>query len=148
MIWKPHVTVAAVIELDGKFLLVEEQTEDGPMFNQPAGHWEQGETLLQGVIREAREETAYSFVPEHLLGIYTWKHPRKDITYLRFAFTGQVVDHDPLQNLDTGIIRAAWLTREEILSSQTRHRSPLIRQCVEDHLGGRRFPLDLINHWA
>jgi ADP-ribose pyrophosphatase YjhB (NUDIX family) len=148
MIWKPHVTVAAVIEQNGKFLLVEEETDDGPMFNQPAGHWEQGETLLQGVIREAREETAYTFVPEHLLGIYSWKHPRKDITYLRFAFTGTAADHDPLQSLDTGIIRAVWLTRDEIQATQARHRSPLILQCVEDHLAGKRFPLDLITHWA
>jgi len=146
MIWKPDATVAAVIEQDGKFLLVEEETDDGLMFNQPAGHWEQGETLIEGVIREAREETAYSFVPEHLLGIYSWRHPRKNITYLRFAFTGPAVAHDPRQSLDTGIIRAVWLTPDEIRANQARHRSPLVLQCIEDHLAGKRFPLELITH--
>ncbi|MDD5404182.1 MAG: NUDIX hydrolase [Sulfuricella sp.] len=147
MIWKPNVTVAAIIEQDGKFLLVEEETDEGPMFNQPAGHWEPGETLAAGVIREAREETAYTFAPAWLLGIYSWHHPRKDITYLRFAFTGSVSAHDPLQTLDTGIIRAVWLSPDEMRASRARHRSPLVLQCVEDHLAGRQFPLDLISHY-
>lgn len=147
MIWKPNVTVAAIIEQDGKFLLVEEETDEGPMFNQPAGHWEPGETLAAGVIREAREETAYTFTPAWLLGIYSWHHPRKDITYLRFAFTGTVGAHDPLQALDTGIIRAVWLSPDEMRASRARHRSPLVLQCVEDHLAGRQFPLDLISHY-
>ncbi|MFH1494965.1 MAG: NUDIX hydrolase [Pseudomonadota bacterium] len=146
MIWKPNVTVAAVIEQNGKFLLVEEQTDQGLLFNQPAGHWEPGETLEQGVIREAREETAYIFTPQWLQGIYSWRHPRKEITYLRFAFSGQVGSHDPNQALDDGIVRAVWLTVEEIRQSQSRHRSPLVLQCVEDHLTGKRFPLDLITH--
>ena len=147
MIWKPNVTVAAVIEQDGKFLLVEEETDEGPMFNQPAGHWEPGETLAEGVIREAQEETAYTFTPQWLLGIYSWHHPRKDITYLRFAFTGQVSAHDPQQSLDDGIIRAVWLTPDEMRATRARHRSPLVLQCVEDYLAGRRFPLDLISHY-
>ncbi|MEN6586590.1 MAG: NUDIX hydrolase [Sulfuricella sp.] len=147
MIWKPHVTVAAVIERNGKFLLVEEETDDGPLFNQPAGHWEPGETLTDGVIREAQEETAYAFTPQSLLGIYSWHHPRKDITYLRFAFTGSVGAHDPQQSLDTGIIRAVWLTLDEMRATRSRHRSPLVLQCVEDYLAGRRFPLDLISHY-
>lgn len=147
MIWKPNVTVAAIIEQDGKFLLVEEETDEGPMFNQPAGHWEPGETLAAGVIREAREETAYTFTPAWLLGIYSWHHPRKDITYLRFAFTGSVSAHDPRQALDTGIIRAVWLSPDEMRASRARHRSPLVLQCVEDHLAGRQFPLDLISHY-
>lgn len=147
MIWKPNVTVAAVIERHGKFLLVEEETEDGPLFNQPAGHWEPGETLVEGVIRETREETAHAFTPQWLLGIYSWHHPLKDITYLRFAFTGEVGAHDPHQELDTGIIRAVWLTPDEIRATRERHRSPLIMQCVEDYLAGRRYPLDLISHY-
>lgn len=147
MIWKPNVTVAAVIERDGKFLLVEEETENGPMFNQPAGHWEPGETLAEGVIREAREETAYTFKPQWLLGIYSWHHPLKDITYLRFAFTGSVDAHDATQSLDEGIIRAVWLSPEEMRANQARHRSPLVMQCVDDHLAGRRFPLELISHY-
>lgn len=147
MIWKPNVTVAAVIEQNGKFLLVEEETEEGPMFNQPAGHWEPGETLAEGVIREALEETAYAFTPQGLLGIYSWHHPRKDTTYLRFAFTGVVGAHDPQQNLDAGIIRAVWLTPDELRATQARHRSPLVLQCVEDFLAGRRYPLELISHY-
>jgi 8-oxo-dGTP pyrophosphatase MutT (NUDIX family) len=147
MIWKPNVTVAAVIEQHGKFLLVEEETDEGPMFNQPAGHWEPGETLVEGVIRETREETAYTFTPESLLGIYSWRHPRKDVTYLRFAYTGLIGAHDPQQSLDDGIIRAVWLNPDEIRATQARHRSPLVLQCVEDYLAGRRFPLDLISHY-
>lgn len=146
MIWKPNVTVAAVIEQNGKFLLVEEQTDQGLLFNQPAGHWEPGETLEQGAIRETREETAYAFTPQWLLGIYSWHHPRKDITYLRFAFSGLAGPHNPQQTLDDGIVRAVWLTAEEIRETQSRHRSPLVWQCVEDHLAGKRFPLDLITH--
>lgn len=146
MIWKPNVTVAAVIEQNGKFLLVEEETEQGLLFNQPAGHWEPGETLEQGVIRETREETAYTFTPQWLQGIYSWHHPRKDITYLRFAFSGAAGAHDPQQALDVGIVRAIWLTAEEIRETQARHRSPLVLQCVEDYLAGKRFPLDLITH--
>ena len=148
MIWKPNVTVAAVIEQDGKFLLVEEQTDQGLLFNQPAGHWEPGETLEQGAIRETREETAYTFSPHWLQGIYSWHHPRKDITYLRFAFSGQVGAHDPQQALDDGIVRAVWLTIGEIRESQARHRSPLVLQCVRDYLAGRRFPLDVIHHYG
>lgn len=146
MIWKPNVTVAAVIERDGKFLMVEEETDDGPRFNQPAGHWEPGETLIDGVIREAQEETAHTISPEWLLGIYSWHHPRKDVTYLRFAFSGSAIAHAPRQSLDTGIIRAVWLSLQEIRETQSRHRSPLVLQCVEDHLAGKRYPLDLIAH--
>lgn len=147
MIWKPNVTVAAVIERDGKFLLVEEETDGGPVFNQPAGHWEPGETLAQGAARETQEESAYTFHPEWLQGIYRWRHPRKDVTYLRFAFGGSVSGHDPLQKLDVGILRAAWLTLDEIRALQPRHRSPLVMRCIEDYLAGKRFPLDLITHY-
>ncbi len=146
MIWKPNVTVAAVIERDGKFLLVEEETDDGLRFNQPAGHWEPNETLAEGVAREALEETAHHFAPEFLLGVYSWRHPKKDIVYLRFAFGGQVTGFDPERQLDQGIVRAVWLTPEEIRATQERHRSPLILQCVEDYLAGKRYPLDAISH--
>lgn len=148
MIWKPHVTVAAVIEQDGKFLLVEEETEEGMRFNQPAGHWEPDETLEQGVAREALEETAYHFSPEWLQGIYRWRHPRKDITYLRFAFAGRVQDHEPQRQLDSGILRAVWLSPDEIRVRADRHRSPLVLRCVEDYLAGKRYPLDIVTHFA
>ncbi|BBI99986.1 NUDIX hydrolase [Ferrigenium kumadai] len=147
MIWKPNVTVAAVIEREGKFLLVEEETAQGLRFNQPAGHWEPNETLEQGAAREALEETAYHFTPQHLLGIYRWHSDSADITYLRFAYTGIVTCHEPERALDKGIVRAVWMTPDEIRATQERHRSPLILRCVEDYLAGKRYPLELITHY-
>ncbi|MFA7243384.1 MAG: NUDIX hydrolase [Sulfuricellaceae bacterium] len=146
MIWKPNVTVAAVIEQDGKFLLVEENTDDGVRFNQPAGHWEQDETLVEGTVREALEETAYHFSPQWLQGVYRWHHPRKDVTYLRFAYGGALTGFDPQRALDDGIIRAVWLSLDEIRACAGRHRSPLVLRCVEDYLAGRRYPLELVTH--
>jgi 8-oxo-dGTP pyrophosphatase MutT (NUDIX family) len=147
-IWKPHVVVAAVIEQDGKFLLVEERTESGILFNQPAGHLEEGESLLDAVRREVFEETAHHFEPEALLGVYRWRHPnRPERTYLRFAFTGYVTGHDPTAPLDAVILRAVWLSAEEIAALKHRHRSPLLMDCLHDYLAGRRFPLDLISDY-
>ena len=147
MVWKPNVTVAAVIEQDGKFLLVEEHTSDGIRFNQPAGHLEPNESLLQGVVREAMEETAYNFKPEWLLGIYRWPHPTKDVTYLRFAFAGSIQGHDAERPLDKGIIRASWMPLNEIRGEMQRHRSPLVLRCIEDYLAGARYPLDILTHY-
>lgn len=147
MIWKPHVTVAAVVEQDGKFLLVEEETDDGIRFNQPAGHWEADETLAQGAVRETLEETAYHFSPEWLQGIYRWRHPRKDVIYLRFAFAGRTLGHEPQRQLDSGILRAVWLSLDDIRATAGSHRSPLVLQCVEDYLAGKRYPLDLVTHF-
>jgi len=146
MIWKPNTTVAAVVEVDRKFLLVEEDTVDGIRLNQPAGHLEDGETLLQAVIRETQEESAYTVKPEALLGIYQWQLSEKDITYMRFAFIASVVAHDAKQKLDTGIIRAIWLGADEIKANQHRLRSPQVWKCVEDYLAGQRFPLSVITH--
>ena len=148
MIWKPNVTVAAVIERDGRFLLVEEETTAGLAFNQPAGHLEEGENLLDAVVREALEETAYHFKPTQLLGIYNWRRPDREVTYLRFAFAGELRGFDAARTLDAGIVAAHWLTPEEIRASQARHRSPLILRCVDDWLSGRRYPLDLLVHYA
>jgi len=147
-IWKPNVTVAAVVERDGRFLLVEEETDDGLRFNQPAGHLECREALVDAVAREALEETGYRFVPRYLVGIYSWRNEAKDVTYLRFAFGGDIVGHDPERALDDGIVAARWLTPDEIRASADRHRSPLILQCVQDWLAGRRYPLDLIRHYG
>jgi 8-oxo-dGTP pyrophosphatase MutT (NUDIX family) len=147
MIWKPNVTVAAVIEQDGKFLLVEEETSDGVRFNQPAGHLEQKESLIQGVIRETLEETAYHFKPEWLVGIYRWHHARKGVTYLRFSFSGAVLGHEAERPLDSGILRAVWLTPDEIRAQAQHHRSPLVLKCMEDHLADRRYPLDILTHY-
>lgn len=146
-IWKPHVVVAAVIEQDGRFLLVEEETAEGLRFNQPAGHLEDGESLLDAVRREAFEETAHHFEPEALLGVYRWRHP-KGHTYMRFAFTGAVTGFDPTARLDTGILQAVWMTPEEIAAQSVRHRSPIVARCLADFLAGKSYPLDLITEFA
>jgi len=145
-IWLPHVVAAAIVERDGKFLLVEEETVDGMRLNQPAGHWERNETLLQAVVREALEETGHHVEPVALLGSYTTSNPTRDITYLRFAYVCQVIGFDPDYRLDQGIVRAVWLTPEEIAASPIPHRSPLVLRCVQDYLAGRRFPLDFVAH--
>lgn len=147
MVWKPNVTVAAVVQRDGKFLLVEEETESGLAFNQPAGHLEAGEALVDAVVREALEETAYHFKPTHLVGIYNWRHPTKDVTYLRFAFAGELRGWEAERQLDEGIVAARWLTLTEVKATQDRHRSPLILRCIEDLLAGKRYPLDLLVHY-
>ncbi|MCM2308191.1 MAG: NUDIX hydrolase [Sulfuritalea sp.] len=146
-IWKPNVTVAALIERDGRFLLVEEETDDGLRFNQPAGHLDESESLLAACAREALEETAWAFTPTALVGIYQWPRPQGDITYLRFAFSGELGAHEPGRVLDDGILRAVWMTPDEIRATAARHRSPLVSRCVDDYLAGRRFPLDLIRHY-
>ena len=145
-IWKPNVTVAAIVEQNGKFLLVEEQTDRGPRFNQPAGHLEDDETLIEAVIRETMEETAYDFIPEALLGIYHWKHPHNDTTYLRFAFIGKVGVHYPMQELDDGIIQALWMSVDEIREKENLTRSSQVLTCIEDYLAGKRFPLEAVTH--
>ena len=147
--WKPNVTVAAIIERDGKFLLVEEETEAGLAFNQPAGHLEEDEPLVDAVVRETLEETAYHFRPTHVVGVYHWKHPTKeDTTYLRFAFGGELLGFEPDRKLDDGIVAARWLTLDEVRATQARHRSPLILRCCEDLLAGKRYPLDLLVHYG
>ena len=147
MTWKPNVTVAAVIEQDGKFLLVEEHTSQGLKFNQPAGHLEASESLLNAVVREALEESAYDFEPQHLIGIYRWHAATSNTTYLRFAYSGRILAHHAGQALDKGIVRAVWMTPDEIRATASRHRSPLILQCVEDYLAGKRYPLELVTHY-
>jgi len=144
--WLPHVVVAAIVEREGKFLLVEEQTAEGLRLNQPAGHWERGETLLDAVRREALEETAHHVEPLALLGCYSTHYPRRDITYLRFAYVCSVRGFDADRKLDDGIVRAVWLTPGELAVSPIPHRSPLVMRCVQDYLGGRRFPLDFVAH--
>ena len=146
MAFKPDITVAAVAQLEDRFLIVEERISGQLVFNQPAGHVEEGETLLEAVVRETREETAWRFTPAHLLGVYHWRHPRTSRSTLRFAFIGTVSDHDAAQPLDRGIVRTHWLTRAELEARESRLRSPLVLRCVEDFLAGRRVPLDTIQH--
>jgi phosphatase NudJ len=146
--WKPNVTVAAVMERDGRFLLVEEETAAGLRLNNPAGHLDPGETPMQGCAREALEESATVFTPTALIGVYISRFRRsrdgEDITYLRFAFAGEVGEHFPDQKLDEGIVRILWMTADEIRACPERHRSPLLLRCLEDYLAGRRLPLDAI----
>ena len=144
--WKPNVTVAAVIEQDGRFLLVEEHTAEGLRLNNPAGHLDPGESPAQGCAREALEETAWHFTPTALVGVYLSRFQRvdTDITYLRFAFCGTLGAFEAQRPLDTGIVRALWLTPDEIRASTVRHRSPLVRQCMEDYLRGQRHPMELV----
>jgi len=147
MLWKPNVTVAAIVERGGRFLLVEEDTDRGRLFNQPAGHLDPDETLLQAVVRETLEETACVFEPAALLGIYQYRQRDSDVTYLRFAFTGEVTGQREGRALDHGIVRAVWLTPDEIRASAGRHRSPLVMRCIEDYLAGQRYPLKLLHHY-
>ena len=147
--WKPNVTVAAVIEKEGRFLLVEEIAVDGLRLNNPAGHLDPGESPAQGCAREAREETRYDFRPTGLVGIYLSRTQRpatgEDTTYMRLAFCGELGAEDPTRKLDHGIVRAVWLTADEIRASADRHRSPLLLRSMEDYLAGRRYPLDLVH---
>jgi 8-oxo-dGTP pyrophosphatase MutT (NUDIX family) len=143
---RPDLTVAAVVERDGRFLLVEERIGQRLVFNQPAGHVERGEQLVTAVIREALEETAWSFEPQYLIGVYFWEVPEKQRTYMRFAFAGNVTSHDPHRRLDRGIERSVWLTHEQIRAS-SRLRTPMVLRCVEDYLAGQRYPLDLVREF-
>ncbi|CAN5337169.1 NUDIX hydrolase [soil metagenome] len=146
-VWKPSVTVAAIIEREGLFLLVEEETSDGIRFNQPAGHLEPNETLQQAVVRETLEETAHDFSPTEVVGMYLSRYlssrTGQEVTYLRVAFTGQVGTKHALP-LDEGILRAVWMSYAEIAACRDLHRSPLVMQCLDDYLAGQRAPLAML----
>ncbi len=147
--WKPSVTVAAIVEREGRYLLVEEHTPEGLRLNNPAGHLDPGESPQQAVAREALEETAHRFTPTALVGVYLSRFQRpatgEDITYLRFAFCGELGTFDPDRPLDEGIVRTLWMTPDEVRASTDRHRSPLVLRCIEDHLAGQRHPLELVD---
>ena len=143
-IWKPSATVAAVMERDGRFLFVEERIDGRLVLNQPAGHLDPGESLIAACRREVMEETAHRFEPAALVGIYRWHYAAKDVTFLRFCFTGKVegtVD----RALDKEIVRLHWLTPAQLEARKADHRSPLVQKCVADFLAGRRFPLDILS---
>lgn len=143
--WRPSVTVAAVIERDGRFLFVEEEANGRRVLNQPAGHLDPGESLVQAVAREVLEETAHRITPTALLGIYRWIYDKEDVTFLRFAFLGRVDGVEQGRALDKEIIALAWLTPAELAARRAEHRSPLVEQCVNDYLAGRSFPLDVLS---
>lgn len=143
--WRPSVTVAAVIERDGRFLLVEEEAGGRLVLNQPAGHLDPGESLVQACARETLEETAHRFIPTALVGIYRWIYAPEDVTYFRFAFAGLLDGVEEGRALDSEIRALHWMTPAEIRARATDHRSPLLQQCVDDYLAGRRFGLDVLS---
>jgi 8-oxo-dGTP pyrophosphatase MutT (NUDIX family) len=142
--WNPDITVAAIVMRDARYLVVEERISGRLVINQPAGHLEDGETLVEAVMRETREETAWRFMPQALVGTYLWRNPVDGRGFLRFAFCGEVDDHRPQQPLDKGIVRSLWLTQAELAAQPARLRSPLVMRCIEDHLSGKRQPLDSV----
>ena len=143
MIWKPHLTVAAVIENAGRFLMVEEKIAGQAVYNQPAGHLEDNETVIAAVVREALEETAWHIRPEAILGIYHWRHPDNQETFIRISFRCQGLHHDPALELDSCIERTLWLSAEDIRQQQDRLRSPMVLRSIDDYLSGKSWPLDL-----
>jgi 8-oxo-dGTP pyrophosphatase MutT (NUDIX family) len=146
MVWKPDVTVAAIVEREGRFLLVEEHVGNRLVINQPAGHLEPNESFSEAVIREALEETAWTFVPDAVSGVYLWTHRERNLTFLRVAFCGEVTEHHTERRLDRGIRRTLWLSREEIEQRNAQLRSPMVLRCVDDYLAGHRYPLTLLNY--
>lgn len=140
------MTVATLVERDGRWLFVEERINGEPVLNQPAGHWEDGESLIEAAVRETREETAWQVTPDALLGIYSYRPPDLPYTFLRIAFTARALAFDAEQPLDDGILRALWLSPNECRAASERHRSPMVQRCLDDALAGRRLPLEALRH--
>lgn len=145
---RPAVTVATIVERDGRFLLVEEETRTGRKLNQPAGHLEPGESLPAGAVRETLEETAWSVTPTALVGIYRWEAADNGATFVRFTFCADAREHDPHRPLDVGIVQAVWLTYDEIAARRRDHRSPLVQRCIDDYRAGARWPLEFVKEVA
>lgn len=146
MTWSAHVVVACVIERDGKFLMVEEDVAGQRCFNQPAGHWEANETLLDAARREALEETGWEVELTDFLGIYEFKPAELEYTFLRLAFVAKAVRQHVGRALDDGIAAAHWMTRDEVIARSSQHRGPAVLRCIDDYLKGQRYPLDVIQH--
>ncbi|MFC6673158.1 NUDIX hydrolase [Marinobacterium aestuariivivens] len=144
MCWTPHATVATIVERDGRFLVVEEISAGRRVINQPAGHIEENEAITAAAVRETLEETGWHVEPEHLVGLYTYRAPSNGVTYYRFCFAARAVQQVPDAELDSDILRALWLTREELAAREKDLRSPLVLRCIDDYLSGRRFPLDFV----
>lgn len=142
--WKPHATVACVIEQDGKFLMVEEESHGEIVINQPAGHLEDAETVIEGALREVMEETAWQVEITHFIGFYIYHPPQTDSTYHRYCFAATPIKELD-QPLDTDIIRTRWLSYDDLKSGAYTLRSPLVLSAVEDYLAGKRYPLDIIH---
>lgn len=148
MTWKPHLTVAAVIEREGRFLFVEERVDGRVVVNQPAGHVEDGESLSDAVLREVVEETGWEFQPESIVGVYRWRNPDNDETFIRICFSGIALRQQTDRALDEGIVGTLWLNADELMQQGHRHRSPMVQRCVLDYLHGRRYPLQLLQDVA
>ncbi len=146
MVWKPHVTVAAVVEDDGKFLMVEELIRGKLKLNQPAGHLEPGEDPARAVLRELKEETGWQGEVRHLLPIHLWRNPDNRKTFLRFSYAVTATRFDDTAPLDDGIVQAVWLTADEIHQRRKEWRSPMIGRCVDEYLRGHRLPVDTVTH--
>lgn len=144
--WQPHIVVAAVVEREGRYLMVEELIDGELRINQPAGHWEADETLVQGVVRETLEESAWQVQPTGFLGTYVWQPDTLPYAFVRFAFVAQALTHEPERQLDAGILRARWMSLDELLGCRELHRGPAVLQSVEDHRAGRILPLDVVRH--
>jgi 8-oxo-dGTP pyrophosphatase MutT (NUDIX family) len=142
---KSRITVAAVLEQDGRFLMVEELIDGRSLLNQPAGHLEDAESVAAAVVREVREETAWEFDPQALVGIYRWRQVDSGDTFFRFCFTGRLLRHHAGQALDPDITRTLWLTAGQLAGAAGRHRSPLVSRCLGDYLKGCRYPLDILS---
>ena len=147
MQWKPNVTVAAIVQQDDRYLIVEEESDGRIVLNQPAGHLEKDETLFEAIKREVMEETAWEFDPEAVVGLYMHPNKNADITYLRVCFAGTCSRHYPDKALDEGILRAIWLTKEELLAEKNRLRNNMVLRCIDDYLSGKQYPLDLLSHY-
>lgn len=147
MIWKPNVTVASIVELDGKFLMVEEESPVGPVLNQPAGHLDPNESMENAVIRETLEETGYRFTPEVIIGSYLWHNTDNETTYYRSTYAGSVCNKEVSTELDEGIIRALWMSLDEIKANTDRLRSPIILESLNDYLSGVSYPLSIIKSY-
>lgn len=145
MIWKPSVVAATVVERDGRFLCVEENIEGRLVINQPAGHLDPGETIVQAAERETLEETAWTVAVSSLIGIYMLETATPGLTFLRFCFAAEPVSHDPARELDSEIATTHWLDVGELETLSDRHRSPLVMQAVRDYLAGHRFPLSILH---
>jgi 8-oxo-dGTP pyrophosphatase MutT (NUDIX family) len=146
MTWRPDLTVAAVVERNGLFLVVEERIQRAVVFNQPAGHVEDRESILDAVVRETLEETAWHFVPKHLLGIYLWRNEINGRSTVRVAVCGDVSTQDSSRRLDHGILHVHWMSREQLAASGGRLRSPLVLRCIDDYLAGHRHGLDVLTY--
>jgi 8-oxo-dGTP pyrophosphatase MutT (NUDIX family) len=143
-VWRPRVTVATVVANQGRFLIVEENIRGERVLNQPAGHLEQNESLFDAALRETLEETGWTIELTDFVGAYQWNTPDASAEYLRFTFAARPLTHDPQRALDEGIVRALWLTREEVVAQLARHRNPMVLGNIDDWLAGKRFPLHIV----